>query len=716
MARECPAILDESAELADRSLEEELRESESRLRQLVEAGRRLGSSLDLRTLYTIMRDVIVKAMPCDGVLVSVYDRSSNRITCDYAWIGGNLIDTSTFPPLKLAAEGGGMQSTVIRTGKSLIFGDVRAKVQEPGGTYYEVNAEGTVSSLKEDREPEVQSMAMVPLKLNGVVVGVLQVSSHTPAAFSQEHLRLLEGLVQQLAVASQNARLYDVAQEEIRERRKAEEALRVSESALWQTLDAMPQIAWSVQSDGQVNYVNRRLLEYAGVVDPAEAMGASGWTRIVHPEDAAACRDQYQECVTRGQEWTSELRLRRWDGVYRWHLSRMVPIRDLDGNIIRWFGTSTDVHDLKVASSALTTLLDNAPGCIFRIDRDRRWLFVNAAFEQIVEYEADNCLGLTPLEAGMPPEIAVLVEQGARNIFDEGSEARLEFSFKGRHYLCRAVGESGAGGEIDSALFISTDITDRKEAEMILRDLNEELERRVTERTTELLAAVREMEGFTYSVSHDLRAPLRAITANSRILLAEASRTLDPDMQDLLEKQAKAATRLGILIDELLRLSRISRYEMTISRIDLSDLARAVAEEVTSHPWEVMPAFSIQEALIAYGDERLVKLVLWNLVDNAVKFSPGGARVEIGSSQEGVYFVRDHGVGLDVRYAEKLWLPFERLVRDDEFPGTGIGLANVKRIIDRHGGKVWVESEPGQGSTFHFTLEASVSVPTAGVA
>ena len=396
-------------------------------------------------------------------------------------------------------------------------------------------------------------------------------------------------MAQQLAIAAENARLYEVAEAEIAERKKAEEALRVSESAMRQTFDAMPQIAWSVGGDAKVNYVNRRLVEYAGASDPSETMGERGWASVVHPDDSGLLRSVYAEAVQSGREWEAEIRLRRHDGEYRWHLSRMVPIRDLEGQIVRWFGTSTDIHDLKLANSTL---------------------------EQI----------------------------------------------------------------------------------------NTELEQRVELRTAELQAAVRELEGFTYSISHDLRGPLRTISATSRILLTDMADRLSEDMEELLVRQATAATRLGTLIDELLRLSRISRHEMVMEHVDISALASVVADEVRAENWEIPPKFDIQTGLFGNGDERLLKLVIHNLLQNAVKFSPAGADIHVGIDSNGAYFIRDSGVGFDMRFSDKLWLPFERLVHDNEFPGTGIGLANVKRIIERHGGRVWAESALGQGSTFFFTL------------
>ncbi len=240
-----------------------------------------------------------------------------------------------------------------------------------------------------------------------------------------------------------------------------------------------------------------------------------------------------------------------------------------------------------------------------------------------------------------------------------------------------------------------------------MRALTEELERRVEERTAELMEANAEMEAFCYSVSHDLRAPLRAINSTSRMLLEDAGARLTDEDQDYLRRQSAAATRLAHLIDDLLQLSRLGRAAITRADVSLSEIARVASEEVLSRDWPNKPRVQIQEELEAKADAGLMRVVLENLIDNACKYSPNGGLIEFGSSSDSgreVFFVKDQGIGFDMKYAHKVFLPFERLVLDQEYEGTGIGLAIVNRIVTRHGGKIWVESEPENGTTFHFTL------------
>lgn len=248
-------------------------------------------------------------------------------------------------------------------------------------------------------------------------------------------------------------------------------------------------------------------------------------------------------------------------------------------------------------------------------------------------------------------------------------------------------------------------IAERKEAEEEIKELNEDL----TRRAVELEALNKELEAFSYSVSHDLRAPLRGVDGFSQALLEDYAGKLDTKGQNYLQRVRAAAQHMAQLIDDLLQLSRVTRSELSRARIDLSAMARAVATELQKSQPERQAEFVIAEGLVADGDQRLLRLALENLLGNAWKFTSKRPRatIEFGVVERNgkpTYFVRDNGAGFDMAYAGNLFGPFQRLHTSDEFPGTGIGLATAQRLVHRHGGSIWAEAKVDQGATFYFTL------------
>jgi signal transduction histidine kinase len=269
----------------------------------------------------------------------------------------------------------------------------------------------------------------------------------------------------------------------------------------------------------------------------------------------------------------------------------------------------------------------------------------------------------------------------------------------------------------DHAEQLHQEIVERKQAEVALRraerqtrQLNAELERRVAERTAQLEVANKEMESFAYSVSHDLRAPLRAIDGFSDMLAAESGDQLDENGRHYLDRIQAACDRMGQLIEDLLNLSRVSRGELRHSRVNLSQLARQTISALQQHDPQRLVRVNIVEDCIVRGDYQLLQLMLENLLDNAWKFTAKTSNAHVafgcnnGESEAQVFYVRDNGVGFDMKYSDKLFGAFQRLHAAQEFPGTGIGLATVQRIIHRHGGRIWVKAAVNEGATFYFTL------------
>jgi light-regulated signal transduction histidine kinase (bacteriophytochrome) len=284
------------------------------------------------------------------------------------------------------------------------------------------------------------------------------------------------------------------------------------------------------------------------------------------------------------------------------------------------------------------------------------------------------------------------------------------------YVLTTVVPQRSADGTISSFVLTASDITALKHAERALRESNESLEKRVQERTAELQAANKELEAFSYSVSHDLRAPLRAIDGFSRIVLESFGSELPAEAQEYLRDIRANTQQMGRLVDDLLAFSRINRQPIRRQSIETRDLVSSTLRYLQLAYAGRHIELRIGDLPSCQADPSLLTQVWSNLLDNAMKYTGkrDPAIIEVGAQPDShpvVYYVRDNGVGFDMRYAHKLFGVFQRLHRAEDYEGTGVGLATVQRIVQRHGGRIWAEAKPDQGATFLFTLPELQSPP-----
>lgn len=346
---------------------------------------------------------------------------------------------------------------------------------------------------------------------------------------------------------------------------------------------------------------------------------------------------------------------------------------------------------------------------------DGAYLDVNEAFTRQFGWERNEVLATTALRLGIWPDpavcarwIATLHATGAVRDFDVELRTR-----SGERRQCTISAELIDFDNEQCLIALIHDISDRHRAGDEVRRLNSELEERVLQRTMELTEANQELESFAYSISHDLRAPLRGIDGFSRLLQEEYEQRLDTQGREYLARVRRAAQRMGTLIDDLLELSRVTRQEMKRQPVDLSAICREVAAGLRQEQPERAVEVSIDPGCTCEGDPQLLRVLMENLLGNAWKYTrtTQDARIEFGverSQAEGdVFFIRDNGVGFDMAYAGKLFAPFQRLHNPNEFEGSGIGLASVWRVVRRHGGQIQATAEVGHGATFRFTLSTA---------
>ena len=495
-----------------------------------------------------------------------------------------------------------------------------------------------------------------------------------------------------------------------------EAELRDGEAKFRAMVEASPVGIFLARLDGNTNYTNPAYLRILGL--SADEARDLGWIRAIHPEDRDAVASAWHKSIVSGSPYRGHGRYLHGNGKVVWWQVRTAEVQ-VGEKLVGLVGMVEDVTEVREAQAALAdserryrAMFASNPQPMWVYDVETlRFLDVNDAAVAHYGYSRDEFRALTVLEIrpeedrmryerpGMPSAVGTVMQGMRRHRRKNGRLIEVEVAshdlmFKGR----RAVH------------VLVNDVTERARVEREILSLNVELEERVAARTAELTVANNELEAFTYSVAHDLRAPLRGIDGFSALLVEHSGSRLDPDATTYVERIRGASQRMGAMIADLLDLSRVSRSELYRLPVDLSAMACEIRDELQRVMPERVVDWDIASDLRAKGDPGLIRLVLDNLFGNAWKYSAEALRPSIafgrrpGPDGRAEFFVRDNGVGFDMQYAGKLFSVFQRLHSAEKYEGTGIGLATVKRIIERHGGGVRGEATLGKGATFSFWL------------
>ena len=667
---------------------------------------------------------------------------------DAGWMGKTMPEAPLVKAI-LAQRGEGIANTVGMDGVKKVFAFTPLYVSPASSVYLSIGIPEAEVFAPVERAfvrnlllmALVAALVLVAARVTSNILVLRPVSALTAAAWrlGRGDLSARTGLPHSAEELGQLARAFDEMAESLERRdaqlRVAEAARQRSDARFVNIMSTAADAIISVDQDQRIvlfNHGAEAIFGYAAseiLGQPLDRLLPPRFSEMHrrHIQNFAAAPEASRRMGERSEVWG-----RRKDGT---EFPAEASISKLDENGRTIFtAILRDVTAHRKAEEALLqseeryrVLAESALTGVYLI-QDNLFQYVNPALASIFGYMVEEVIGkLGPGDLVAPDDRAIVAENIRKRAAGEVRDIR--YAFQGLRKDGRVIDVEVHGVRSyykgkPAVIGTLLDITERKRAEEEIRRLNAELEQRVVERTAQLEAANKELEAFSYSVSHDLRAPLRGIDGFSQALLEDYADKLDDQGRSYLQRVRSASQRMAELIDDMLKLARVTRAPMQCEPVDLSALAQTITAELRRTEPQRPVEIDIQPGLSAACDPKLLRVLLENLLANAWKFTGRQARprIEFGalSGDRGVpvYFVRDNGAGFDMAYAGKLFGAFQRLHTPAEFPGTGIGLATVQRIVHRHGGRTWAEGAVGQGATLLFTLSPEPgpdqAMPTTG--